>query len=135
MLFRSFPFPDIDASLARGEDAPTDLYFIPSNAKNIENAKKFLAFASSAEALNAVQTATGMLSPHSGSDAPTDRFMKAGAEMLAKSVTAQFYDRDTTPEMASAGMKGMVEFMLDPSAIDDILEDLEDAREEIFGAL
>ena len=32
-------------------------------------------------------------------------------------------------------MKGMVEFMLDPSAIDDILEDLEDAREEIFGAL
>ncbi|MGB1160615.1 MAG: carbohydrate ABC transporter substrate-binding protein, partial [Alphaproteobacteria bacterium] len=93
------------------------------------------AFASSAEALNAVQTATGMLSPHSGSEAPTDRFMKAGAEMLAKSVTAQFYDRDTTPEMASAGMKGMVEFMLDPSAIDDILEDLEDAREEIFGAL
>jgi multiple sugar transport system substrate-binding protein len=130
-----FQFPDIDASLARGEDAPTDLYFIPSNAQNMENAKKFLAFASSAETLNVIQTATGMLSPHAGSEAPTDRFMQAGAEMLARSVTAQFYDRDTTPEMASAGMKGMVEFMLDPSAIDDILEDLEDAREEIFGAL
>ncbi|MDA8553206.1 ABC transporter substrate-binding protein [Alphaproteobacteria bacterium] len=130
-----FQFPDIDASLARGEDAPTDLYFIPSNAQNMENAKKFLAFASSAETLNVIQNATGMLSPHAGSEAPTDRFMQAGAEMLSRSVTAQFYDRDTTPEMASAGMKGMVEFMLDPSAIDDILEDLEDAREEIFGAL
>jgi len=130
-----FQFPDIDASIPRGEDAPTDLYFVPSNAQNVENAKKFLAFATSAEALNMTQAATGMLSPHSGSEAPTDRFMQAGAEMLSRSVTAQFYDRDTTPEMASAGMKGMVEFMLDPSAIDDILEDLEDAREEIFGAL
>ena len=130
-----FQFPDIDASIPRGEDAPTDLIFMPSNAQNVENAKKFLAFVGTKEATDALSDAFGTLSPRADAAAPTDRFMQAGAEMLAKSVTAQFYDRDTTPEMASAGMKGMVEFMLDPSAIDDILEDLEDAREEIFGAL
>jgi len=130
-----FQFPDIDASIPRGEDAPTDLIFMPSNAQNVENAKKFLDFVGTKEATDALSDAFGTLSPRADAAAPSDRFMQAGAEMLATSVTAQFYDRDTTPEMASAGMKGMVEFMLDPSAIDDILEDLEDAREEIFGAL
>jgi len=130
-----FQFPDIDASIPRGEDAPTDLLFIPSNAQNVENAKKFLAFVGSNEALGVVNEALQQLSPRADAPAPTNRFLKAGADMLANSVTAQFYDRDTTPEMAAAGMKGMVEFMLDPSAIDDILEDIEDVREEIFGAL
>ena len=130
-----FQFPDIDASLARGEDAPTNTVFIPSNAQNVENAKKFLAFMGSKESTDFWAKTNGVLSTRSDAAAPSDRFMQAGAEMLSRSVTAQFYDRDTTPEMASAGMKGMVEFMLDPSAIDDILEDLEDVREEIFGAL
>ena len=130
-----FQFPDIDASIARGEDAPTDLIFVPSNAQNIDNAKKFLAYVGSAEALTVVNDALKQLSPRADAPAPTDKFLKAGSDMLSTSVTAQFYDRDTTPEMASAGMKGMVEFMLDPSKVDDILEDLEDAREEIFGAL
>ena len=34
-------FPDINSGMARGEDAPTDLIFMPANAVNKENAKKF----------------------------------------------------------------------------------------------
>ncbi|MCZ7544365.1 MAG: hypothetical protein M5R40_12915 [Anaerolineae bacterium] len=41
---------------------------------------------------------------------------------------AQFYDRDTTPEMAEAGMNAFVAFWDDPSSIDDPLEDLEADR-------
>ena len=53
--------------------------------------------------------------------------------MLSKSKTAQFYDRDTTPEMASVGMQGFQEFMLDPSSMMDILEEIEEERKRIFG--
>ena len=64
-----------------------------------------------------------------------DRFLKKGAKVLAASKTAQFYDRDTTPEMASAGMQGFQDFMLNPDDMMDILEELEEERTRIFGAL
>ena len=125
-------FPPIDPSLELGEDAPTDLIFIPSNAQNKENAKLFLAFVSSAENLTALNKALGQLSPHSGSAAPSDRFQKAGAEMLSKSKTAQFYDRDTSPEMASVGMQLMIDFMLEPDSMMEILEEMEEERKRIL---
>jgi multiple sugar transport system substrate-binding protein len=54
---------------------------------------------------------------------------------LAASKTAQFYDRDTTPEMASAGMQGFQDFMLNPDDMMDILEEIEEERTRIFGSL
>ena len=44
----------------------------------------------------------------------------------------QFYDRDTTPEMADVGMNGFMAYWDNPAAIDDILADMEAARLEIF---
>jgi len=38
------PFPTINPDVERAEDAPADAFFIPSNAQNKENARKFLAF-------------------------------------------------------------------------------------------
>lgn len=130
-----YQFPDIDPSIARGEDAPTDLIFIPSNAQNVENAKTFMAFVAQPENLTAVNAALQQLSPHAGSPAPEDRFLAAGADMLSNSLTAQFFDRDNSPEMAGPAMELLVEFMLNPSDIDLILEDLEALREEVYGAL
>ena len=45
---------------------------------------------------------------------------------------AQFYDRDTTPEMADVGMNGFMEFWDNPGNIDDILGRLEAKRAELF---
>jgi hypothetical protein len=45
---------------------------------------------------------------------------------------AQFYDRDTTPPMAEAGMDGFMRFWDDPSSIDQILEDIEAERQRIL---
>ena len=45
---------------------------------------------------------------------------------------AQFYDRDTTPPMAEAGMDGFMRFWDDPSSIDKILADLEAERQRIL---
>jgi len=130
-----YQFPDIDASIARGEDAPTDLMFIPSNAQNVENAKKFLAFASQPDNQQAISEALQQLSPHADVPPSEDRFLAQGTAMLSKSVTAQFFDRDGDPEFAGPAMGLLVEFMLDTSDIDGILEDIEAIREDVHGAL
>ena len=128
-------FPDINSGMARGEDAPTDLIFMPANAVNKENAKKFLSFVSKAENIEALAAATQVLPTHKDAKPLDDRFLNAGAAVLAKSETAQFYDRDTTPEMAKVGMQGFQDFMLNPDDVMEILEELEEERERIFGKL
>lgn len=55
--------------------------------------------------------------------------------MLSNNVTggiAQFFDRDFTAEMASAGMEGLQEFMVFPDNLDDILERLEETRMSVY---
>jgi multiple sugar transport system substrate-binding protein len=126
-------FPDINPGMARGEDAPTDLVFVPANAQNIDNAKKFLSFLSTAENMTAINAALQQLPPHADAAPLDDPFLNAGAEVLSNSLTAQFYDRDTTPEMAKVGMQGFQDFMLNPEDMMDILEELEEERQRIFG--
>ena len=128
-------FPDINPGMARGEDAPTDLMFMPANAQNKDNARKFLEFAAQAEIIESIGKALQQLPTHKDSATMDDRFLKKGAKVLAASKTAQFYDRDTTPEMASAGMQGFQDFMLNPDDMMDILEEIEEERARIFGAL
>lgn len=131
-----YQFPAIEGKdFALGEDAPTDLMFVPSNAQNVENAKLFLGFLSSKENLDTINGALGQLSPRSDATEPSDRFQAAGVAMLAKSQTAQFFDRDNSPEAAGPMMELLVEFMLDPSSQADIQEELEEIRENVYGAL
>jgi multiple sugar transport system substrate-binding protein/raffinose/stachyose/melibiose transport system substrate-binding protein len=129
-----FQFPIIDPSLPVGEDAPTDGYFIPTNAQNPELAKEFIKYIGSAEwqeytakELNRLPTNNDVdLSIFSGSQ-------QKGIEMInSADYVAQFYDRDTTPEMADVGMNGFMEFWQNPDNIDDILKRLEAKRAELF---
>ena len=56
-----------------------------------------------------------------------------GLEMIETAdLVLQFYDRDTTPEMADVGMNGFMTFWDDPSSVDGVVEELEAARQEIF---
>lgn len=126
-----FQFPIIDSTVGVFEDAPTDTFHIPQNAKNVANAKKFMAFVARPD----IQTllTSGSLPPNKNSVAPTDRFKKEGFDMLgASDGLAQFYDRDTTPEMAKAGMEGFQEFMVFPDRIDAIRARIDEERKNIF---
>lgn len=128
-----FQFPIIDASVGVAEDAPTDIIIVPANAANPDNAKKFLAFVSQPENLTAINGALNQLPPHAKASVSDNKYLQAGLAMLsAADGTAQFFDRDTKPEMAKIGMQGFQEFMNKPERLDSILARMEAARKRIF---
>ncbi len=129
-----FRFPIIDPNVPIGEDAPTDGYFIAANAQHPEEAKLFLAFLGSVEAQQYFADTLGRLPTNMGVDTsgftPTQQ---KGLELIqGADFVAQFYDRDTTPEMADEGMNGFMEFWDNPDDIEDILARLEMVRQEVF---
>jgi multiple sugar transport system substrate-binding protein/raffinose/stachyose/melibiose transport system substrate-binding protein len=129
-----FQFPIIDPSVPIGEDAPTDGYFIANAAQNPEGAKQFLAWLGSAEAQTSMVEDLGRIVVHGDVDRSLYPPMtQKGIELIETAdLVMQFYDRDTTPEMADVGMNGFMAYWDNPDAIDDILADLEAARQEIF---
>ena len=128
-------FPTINPDVVRAEEAPTDTIHIPSGAKNVEDAKTFLAFIASADAQTKLNAAIGQLPINSGATvAADDPFISAGFELLSSTEggIAQFFDRDAPAEMAKLGMEGFQEFMVLPENLDAILERLEAARQRIY---
>ena len=127
-------FPEITAGIPRAEEAPTDTIHIPAGAKNVDDAKKFLAFVASADAQTKLNAAIGQLPTNKNSTvAADDPFISAGFESLSNAYAlAQFFDRDAPAEMAKAGMEGFQEFMVRPENLDTILERLEKARQKIY---
>ncbi len=132
-----YQFPEITPGLAKGEDAPTDTFHIPSGAANKDNARAFLKFVTSPDVQSDINGGDklGQLPVNANSSVADDEFIKQGFEMLSNNATggiAQFFDRDFPAEMASVGMEGLQEFMVFPDNLDDILARLEDARQRIY---
>ncbi len=129
-----FQFPIIDPEVPVGEDAPTDGYMIPKKAANPEAAKQFLAFLASEQAQKIQVEKTGRIVTNK--NIPMDLYPEAtqkGIQMMqGVDELAQFYDRDTDPEMADKGMDGFMEFWYRPGNIDKILDRLERDRKRIF---
>jgi len=129
-----FQFPVINPDVPLAEEAPTDTLHIPSNAKNKEDARRFLAYVARADVQTQINETLGQLPINSGSSVGDDKFLQAGYEMLSTTDggIAQFFDRDAPAEMAKAGMEGFQEFMVNPDRLDTILERLEKARGRIY---
>ena len=128
------PFPTINPAVPRAEEAPTDAVFIPAGAKNVDDAKKFMAFVARADVQTKLNAALGQLPVNAGSTVGDDPFLKAGFEMLSTTPggIAQFFDRDAPAEMAKAGMEGFQQFMVQPDQLDAILERLEQVRKQVY---
>ncbi len=126
-------FPEITPGIPMAEEAPTDTFHIPANAKNKEDAKKFLAFLASAEIQTEVNKILGQLPANKNAEVADDPFITAGFELLSNAAgLAQFYDRDAPAEMAKAGMEGFQEFMIKPERRDEILKRLDKVQEKVY---
>ncbi|EEW27032.1 ABC transporter substrate-binding protein [Rhodobacter ferrooxidans] len=127
-------FPEITPGLPRAEEAPTDTIHIPAGAKNVADAKLFLAFVARADVQTKMNGILGQLPTNKNATVDeTDPFLSAGfAELSSAYALAQFFDRDAPAEMAKAGMEGFQEFMVHPDRLDAILERLEKVRAQAY---
>jgi multiple sugar transport system substrate-binding protein len=128
-----FQFPVINPDIPNAEEAPTDTWHMPTNAKNKENAKKWLAFVARADVQTEWNKSMGQLPINSKASVGDDKFLQQGFETLnAAAGIAQFYDRDAPAEMAKGGMEGFQEFMVKPDRLDAILERLDKIQERVY---
>ena len=121
------------------EDSKNNRFYINENfekisgAKNKIDAKRFLIFLSRADVQEEMNKTLGQLPVNSGSKVNRDPFLEAGLDMLNNAYAmAQFYDRDAPAEMASEGMKGFQEYMVNPDRRNKILERLEKVRQRVY---
>lgn len=126
-------FPDIVPGVGPFEDLAYNSIHIPSGSHNKQLAREFLAFLYKPENLSE------LLRYESGIPPRTD--MKGAPDPLLDQVrvalrpikgAAQYYDRDTDPDMAQIGLNGFQEFMAAPERRKAIQERMEAARKRIF---
>jgi multiple sugar transport system substrate-binding protein len=128
-----FPFPEITPGIGLYEDAPMDSIHIPARANNKEDAKKFLAFVARAEVQEAINMALLQVPVNQEAAIADDRFLRMGKELLEQADgLAQFFDRDTSEDLATVAMKGFQEFMVNPDRRDKVIDDIERARKRIY---
>jgi len=130
-----FQFPAITPGVPMAEEAPTDTIHLTAGAKNVADAKRFLAYAARPDVQTAWNKALGQLPTNAGAGVTDDKFLNQAFGMLnndAPGGVAQFYDRDTKAEMASIGMEAFQEFMVKPERLEKILERLEKARQKLY---
>ena len=128
-----FPFPVIDPAIAPAEEAPADAFFIPVNAKNKDDARKFLAFVARPDVQTQWNKTIGQLPINAKADISDDKFIQEGFALLNSATgLAQFYDRDAPAAMAKAGMEGFQKFMIDPSSMMDVLKRLDEVQAEVY---
>jgi multiple sugar transport system substrate-binding protein/raffinose/stachyose/melibiose transport system substrate-binding protein len=129
-----FRFPIINEGVAIGEDAPTDGFFAAAEAPNPEGAKALLTYLGGAEAQTYLVENGGSPAVHQEVSLDLyDDITRRGVEMLQESdYIAQFYDRDTHPDMAARGMSAFQEFWNSPDDLDGILDRLDEERKRVF---
>ncbi|MBE0412221.1 extracellular solute-binding protein [Yoonia sp.] len=132
-----YQFVEITPGIAKGEDAPTDTFHIPTGAKNKDAAREFLRFVVSADNQTLINNGEnlGQLPVNANSSVDDDKFLQQGFDMLSNKAPggiAQFFDRDAPAEMAAVAMEGFQEFMVFPDNLEDVLDRLEAAREDIY---
>ncbi len=128
-----FQFPEITKGMPMAEDAPADAFFIPAGAKNVEDAKKFMAHIASPEVQTEMNKILGQLPPSSAAQVNDDPYLNAGFKMLSNAYAlAQFYDRDAPAAMAKAGMDGFQEYMVKPDRRQAILENLDRVVDRVY---
>ncbi|QRV22403.1 ABC transporter substrate-binding protein [Marinomonas foliarum] len=128
------PFPTIKSDMPQYEDFSVDSIHVPSGAPNIELAKEFLSYFYQPENLAAYLEPEGNLPARNDCPPSNDAIVNMIArEMKSVQGTAQYYDRDSHPDLAREGLKGFQEFMVRPQYRDNILLKIERARQRIYG--
>lgn len=127
------PFPKIRADIGLFEDAPMNSLHIPARANNPRDAEKFLSFTARPDVQEKLAAALRLIPVNTQARVGDDRFLKAGQQLLASAdQLMQYFDRDTSEDLATVAMKGFQEFMMRPERLDQVLSTIDRARTRIY---
>jgi multiple sugar transport system substrate-binding protein len=126
-------FPAVKPGIGRYEEAPMNSLHIPAEARNKEDARRFLAYVLRADTQEAINKTLLLLPVNLKATTADDRFLQKGQALLMQAeALSQFFDRDADPDIATIAMKGFQEFMIDPQRLDSVLATIEQARRRIY---
>lgn len=129
-------FPTLRPEIGRFEEAPMNTVHVPAGAQNKEEAKRFMQFVMRADVQEALNKAMLQLPVNNAAAVADDRFLRKGSQLINEaSALSQYFDRDTSEDLAMIAMKGFQEFMLQPQRLPAILATIEKARQRIYGPL
>ncbi|NOZ49029.1 MAG: carbohydrate ABC transporter substrate-binding protein [Chloroflexi bacterium] len=129
------PFPSIRPDIPPAEDVPLDVFLIPRNAAQPTAALHFLSFVGSRAVQADFARSTGRL-PAQAAALPSaaDPLQHKGFALIAQAQDiSQFYDRDTPQAMADAGLTAMLHFWRHPGQTTAVMQEMESARQQVFG--
>lgn len=130
--FAFFSFPQINPDVEIFEEAPLDLFMIPSYAQGNDAAKRFLLYLAGKEFQQSFNQKVGMIPPNVESELSDDYFIQQGTRILNEAAgVSQFFDRDTNADMAGAATEIFTTFM-DTKDVDQTLNALEQARRQFL---
>jgi multiple sugar transport system substrate-binding protein len=133
-----FVFPTINTEFGTDYmDAPTDGFILPKKGKNQDAAKKILEYIGTPDAeTEFLKTDHWDVGLANGLIAPTYNAIqkKSVAEIAKCKNVSQFMDRDTVPDMATAMIKLIQQFIDDPTpaTIATVQKNAEDQAKTIF---
>jgi multiple sugar transport system substrate-binding protein len=129
-------FPTLRPEIGRFEEAPMNTVHVPAGARNKAEAKRFMRFVMRADMQEALNKGMLQLPVNTRAAVADDRFLQQGRDLVnGAEGLSQFFDRDTSEDLATVAMKGFQEFMLQPQRLPAILAAIERARERIYGPL
>ncbi|OOO27886.1 hypothetical protein BS627_03030 [Agrobacterium salinitolerans] len=127
-----FPFPKI-ADIPTFEDFFVDSIHIPSKAKNKEEAREFLTYFYQPAVFALYSGARNFIPARSDLPPSSNEMLNRQLKTIAGVAgTAQYFDRDTNPDLAQVAMKGFQEFLTYPDRKQTILERIEQTRQRVF---
>ncbi|SPJ32817.1 ABC transporter substrate-binding protein [Kushneria phyllosphaerae] len=125
-------FPTYDASVGPYEDFSSNSIHIPQRAQQKALAREFLAYFYQPDVLARFLAPIGTVPPRNDMPVPDDPLTKTATGLLRASAgSAQYFDRDTHPAMAWAGLKGFQKFSVYPSQGKEIRQELDRIRTRV----
>lgn len=125
------PFPKIK-EIPLYEEAPTNVFMIPKNSKNIKEAEAFIKFIARVDNQSSLNKDLGSIPPHREGTVSLDPLVQAGATLLKKAKeVSQYFDRDTLPAFEKKAVIIFTEFT-NTGDIKKATNLLEMARQDVF---
>lgn len=113
--FFPFPYPGINQTVPRYEEAPLDILVFPKTGKNPNATKRFIIFLSQNKALNQFNESINVISPRVDAPPSRNKTLAAGKQLLDGAAGISFFfDRDATPSITDAGFAAFKALLAPP---------------------